>query len=136
MKTKNNAQKTGNRKFRSSAIRVSTLIVGFVLIVTTTFANGLRKHSHENNSSETVVTSNAFVLETSVEKKLEIENWMINEKCFGSQTTGSEMEAEESLKVEDWMLTNQNFSEKAIIPERESVLKLEDWMLDPAMLRK
>lgn len=133
METTNNAQKTENRKFESPSMKTLAVVISLVLFSFAAGANEFWKHANENNSSEIITASNAILLETSVEKNLEIENWMTNEKYFGAQMSGIEEEMEESLSIEDWMLTNQNFIETTDNTENDTALKVEDWMLDSSL---
>ncbi len=149
MKTTNNVQKTENKKFKSSSVKTFAVVISLVVFSISASADGnlmsrfgsqeneqllaYTTHSAVAHSSEVSNTFNAFVQEISAEKNLEIENWMTNEKYFGSQMAGFEVEMEESLKVEDWMLTNENFSGTITNSKGDSALEVEDWMLDASI---
>ena len=64
----------------------------------------------------------------SIENKLELEGWMINDNlwnCVG--VISFENEVEEALQLENWM-TNDKVWESEIIIEEEQILEVEPWM--------
>jgi hypothetical protein len=157
MKTTNSAQKTENKPFGKSAILTLTLVLSLVLLGITTSASPFGKHFPFDNSKahkahlmgtplamghlhipaahpgEAFLTANAFAVETSAEKNLEIESWMTNEKYFASPLPSFEAEMEESLMVEAWMLASENFFESTITEESDKALNVEKWMLDASI---
>jgi hypothetical protein len=80
-----------------------------------------------------------------IERTLEIENWMVNERVWNANNlaateieTTLEVETEEALKVDNWMINNEIFNMgSAFITEYASVLEvgteeamaIEDWMI-------
>lgn len=163
MKTTNSAQTTDNRQLEGSSIASFTLVLSLVLLSITVSANGFGKYLQLNNSldqmasmmdrhynqeimayltmpaaysSEIFNAVDAFFLETSAEKVLEIESWMTNEHFFVAPIPSFEMEVEEPLSVEEWMLTDQNFIETTIITESDRPLDVEEWMLDESIWGK
>lgn len=146
MKTTNNVQKTENMKIETTKMKSFAVVIGLVLISISVSAGGFFKTQfigQENErllayttASEINLASNAFFLETSAEKKLELESWMTDVNYFSARMTDLAVETEEFLRVEDWMLTNQNFSGTTIVNESDSDLQVEAWMLDELIWNK
>jgi len=159
MKTTNNAQETGSRKFRVYITKAFAVVASLVLVSLTVSANGFWKQVLVNNSygkmaimmvnqeneSETLpiysennfvalsdvkAISSIFLEEVSNEKALEIEPWMIDSRNFGSFSLDEEIYSEQPLKVEDWMIDNNKFSFSPEAGEKEPALKVETWMID------
>lgn len=143
MKTKNNIQKT--------AIKLSVVIVSFVLISLTVNAQDLHEDFLTNNSFKVLafakvenpkanktiasdknlsISKYSDFLEESIEENLEVETWMINENLF-AVTIDFEVEAENQLELENWMLDDTLFNNTSLlINEFEEKLTIENWMLD------
>jgi len=144
--TTNNVQKTENKKTETTKMKSFAVVIGLVLISISVSAGGFFKTQLIGQEKEQLLayttlsevnhSSNAFFLETSVEKSLELESWMTDVTYFGSQMNDFAVETEESMSVEDWMLTDQNFSGTAIPNENDSELQVEAWMLDELIWNK
>lgn len=157
MKTTNSAQKTENRQFGKSAGIMSVMVLSLVLLGIMASASPFGKHFpfDHTKAHKAIVMENffamghllmpadfpaemfhsatSFVLETSAENSLEIENWMTEDKYFASPLPSFEVEMEESLMVETWMLTGENFFESTITEESDKALNVENWMLDASI---
>jgi hypothetical protein len=146
MKTTNNVQKTENKKTETTKMKSFAVVIGLVLISISVSAGGIFKTRiigmekeqllAYTTTSEVNHSSNAFFLETSVEKSLELERWMTDVTYFGAQMNDFAMETEELLSVENWMLADQNFSGTTIINESDSDLEVEAWMLNEMIWSK
>lgn len=146
MKTRNNVQKTENKKHDSISMRTLAVVLGLVLISFTASAGRFSKNhsalsdnkqllaytatAHIAHSSQITNAATTFLFETSSEESLEIESWMTDKTHFDSQMDAYNAEEDESLRVEEWMLTNQNFIDTNYNTESDLTLKVEEWMLD------
>lgn len=159
MKTTNNAQETGNRKFRVYIAKTFAVVASLVLVSITVSANGFWKQVLVNNSygkmailmvnqengietlpiysennffasSDSKAISSIFMEEVSNEKALEVESWMTDSRIFGSSILEEEAYSEQPLKIEDWMIDSSKFSFSPDSGEKEPALKVETWMID------
>lgn len=138
MKTTNNAQKTENRNLGNSMFR-NFIAAGLVLFTLTVSANKSEIQLQENTStlnnellasaSITTIASRTFFIELSKENKLEIENWMSDDKIFGNNVFTDQLSQEETLEIESWMIDSSYFGIPEVSIESESTLKVEDWMI-------
>jgi hypothetical protein len=82
--------------------------------------------------AQLIHTAEAFVAETEVEEKLEVEAWMMDDTYFSAKSNLFTDEKDEELKVEDWMISKLNFSNRNTVyaDEAEPALQLESWMMD------
>ncbi|MDP2889282.1 MAG: hypothetical protein Q8P34_10015 [Bacteroidota bacterium] len=143
MKTTNNVQKTENKKTETTKMKSFAVVIGLVLISISVSAGGIFKTQLIGQEKEQLLayttlsevkhSSNAFFLETSIEKSLELESWMTDVTYFGAQMNDFALETEESLSVEDWMLANQNFAGTTIMNESDKNLQVEAWMLNASI---
>jgi hypothetical protein len=111
-KMKTNKMKTNKMK----TIFRTLLILGLILIVSTSFLSDNRANNFMN-----------FEVET--EESLDVEDWMTNENTFNVNSMYLEVETEESLEVEDWM-TNENTFNVSFVEEIEEPLEVENWMIN------
>ena len=67
-----------------------------------------------------------------IETTLQLENWMINETIWNTNSLNIAefvVETETSMELEDWMTNAESWSlNNNFVNEAESVLQLEDWM--------
>lgn len=71
-----------------------------------------------------------FLMEVEVEKALELENWMVDEKVFDLHFAAIDLE--EPLELEDWMKNEDYFDGGMVdsLTENEESLEIESWMID------
>ncbi|HZL11254.1 MAG TPA: hypothetical protein VFC65_14785 [Prolixibacteraceae bacterium] len=154
MKTSNNAQETGNRKFKNS-ISLTFAVVCLILISLTVSAGKSGRQLQENNKSEkrtlmtvdtqtessellafvslSEIASKTFFIESSKDKYLEIENWMTNSTYFGLNDFTDQISSEKSLEIENWMIENSYFAMPVISTDCEPDAKIEDWMINESI---
>lgn len=68
-----------------------------------------------------------------IEESLELENWMLNESYWNTESTFIvEQAAEEALVVENWMTNENNWQANKVVVEQETetALVIENWMLN------
>lgn len=75
-------------------------------------------------------TKAEVLLEVEIEKALELENWMVDEKVFDLQFIA--IDVEEPLELEDWMKNEKYFTNSTVdfLAENKECLKIESWMMD------
>lgn len=149
MKTKNNAQKTGNRKHQSRVLTIGVSLLAFGLVLS---ANSLMKSSTSTSNDEKMILAPVQLNSTfneiglnhnsliaslnfeAVEKEnnLELESWMINNSNFNGTNFSEQIETEKPLELQDWMTDISLFGNSSLNEEieNENTLQLEDWMIE------
>ncbi|HKJ43966.1 MAG TPA: hypothetical protein VKA27_17855 [Sunxiuqinia sp.] len=120
MKTKTNKSATRSRMFQ------------WIVLATCTFILTLPAHSRtigkiHFSKAKSELKSTQTYLETAIDKKLEIENWMTDDVHFGALSGLFQIEIEAVLEIEPWMTSEKHFA-NCLSYEKE--LEIEPWMTD------
>lgn len=99
-------------------------IAGIVLFAVIFLAGNVKAEGTERTASSHEI----------IEETLVIENWMINESYWETETTFIiENTSDETLEVENWMTSENNWETAEAISveqETETNLEVENWMIN------
>jgi hypothetical protein len=151
MKTKENNSENRKQNNRRAVLKITAMLVYFVVISLTVNAqDNWEHHSNSNNFeifamlesnhvsgvsvSSYAVGNMAFYLKPATEEALELESWMTDDEYFNAFSFLLETATEDKLELEEWMLSERYFTIRCEV-EYEEELKLENWMMDAKIWR-